>query len=66
MKEERTALVEHRLEQADESIDSAQILLDHKKYRPSVSRSYYAMFYAVQALLCSLDYWGQAKSLKTN
>ena len=51
MKEEQTALIEYRLEQADESIDSAQLLLDHKKYRPSVSRSYYAMFYAVQALL---------------
>jgi uncharacterized protein (UPF0332 family) len=51
VKEERTALIEYRLEQADEPIDSAQLLLDHKKYRPSVSRSYYAMFYAVQALL---------------
>jgi uncharacterized protein (UPF0332 family) len=51
VKEERQALIEYRLEQADESLDSAQLLLDHKKYRPSVSRSYYAMFYAVQALL---------------
>ena len=51
MKEERQALIEYRLEQADESLDSAQILLDHDKFRPSVSRSYYAMFYAVQALL---------------
>ena len=51
MKEERKALIDYRLEQADESLDSAQILLEHKKYRPSVSRSYYAMFYAVQALL---------------
>ena len=51
MKEKRTALIEYRLEQADESLESAQLLLDHKKYRPSVSRSYYAMFYAVQALL---------------
>lgn len=51
MKEERKALIDYRLEQADESLDSAQILFEHKKYRPSVSRSYYAMFYAVQALL---------------
>ena len=51
MKEERIALIEYRLEQADESLDSAQILMEHKKFRPSVSRSYYAMFYAVQALL---------------
>jgi len=51
VKEERKALIDYRIEQADESLDSAQILLEHKKYRPSVSRSYYAMFYAVQALL---------------
>jgi uncharacterized protein (UPF0332 family) len=51
VKAERKALIEYRLEQADESLDSAQLLLDHKKYRPSVSRAYYAMFYAVQALL---------------
>ena len=51
MKEERKALIEYRLEQAYESLDSAQILMEHKKFRPSVSRSYYAMFYAVQALL---------------
>ncbi|MBT8371725.1 MAG: HEPN domain-containing protein [Desulfobacterales bacterium] len=51
MKEEREALIAYRLEQADESIESAQILLEHEKYRPSVSRSYYSMFYCVQALL---------------
>lgn len=51
MKEERKALIDYRLEQADESLDSALILFEHKKYRPSVSRSYYAMFYSVQALL---------------
>jgi hypothetical protein len=51
VKEERRALIEYRLEQADESLESARILWEHKKYRPSVSRSYYAMFYAVQALL---------------
>ena len=51
MKEERKALIDYRLEQADESLDSVLILFEHKKYRPSVSRSYYAMFYAVQALL---------------
>jgi uncharacterized protein (UPF0332 family) len=51
VKEERKALIDYRLEQADESLDSAQILFEHEKYRPSVSRAYYAMFYAVQALL---------------
>jgi uncharacterized protein (UPF0332 family) len=51
MKEEMKALIVYRLEQAEESLDSAQLLLDHGKYRPSVNRSYYAMFYAILALL---------------
>jgi uncharacterized protein (UPF0332 family) len=51
MKEERKALVLYRLEQADESLESAQLLMDNGKYRPSVGRAYYAMFYAVLALL---------------
>jgi uncharacterized protein (UPF0332 family) len=44
-------LVTFRLEQADESLEAAQILLDKGLLRPSVNRSYYAMFYAVLALL---------------
>jgi uncharacterized protein (UPF0332 family) len=51
MKEDIKVLVAYRLEQADESLESAQILLDHDKYRPSINRAYYAMFYAVLALL---------------
>lgn len=47
------ALVSYRLEQAQESLDAAQVLLDQKLSRPSVNRSYYAMFYAVLALLAS-------------
>jgi uncharacterized protein (UPF0332 family) len=47
----KKALVEYRLEQAVESLESARLLLQHEKYRPSVNRSYYAMFYAVLALL---------------
>lgn len=51
MNEKAETLVRYRLEQADESLESAQLLLDNGKYRPSVSRSYYAMFYSVLALL---------------
>jgi uncharacterized protein (UPF0332 family) len=51
MKEEREALVQYRLEQAEESLESAKLLMDNGKYRPSVIRSYYAMFYGVLALL---------------
>lgn len=56
MKEEREALIQYRIEQAEESLESAQLLLDHEKYRPSVSRSYYAMFYAVMALFAKERY----------
>lgn len=45
------ALVAYRLEQADESLEAARILLDQGLTRPSVNRSYYAMFYAVLGLL---------------
>jgi uncharacterized protein (UPF0332 family) len=51
MNERGEALVRYRLEQADESLESAQLLSDNGKCRPSVSRSYYAMFYSVLALL---------------
>jgi uncharacterized protein (UPF0332 family) len=44
-------LVIYRIEQADESLEAARLLLDQKMLRPSVNRAYYAMFYAVLALL---------------
>jgi len=45
------ALVAYRIEQSDESLAASQVLLDKEMIRPSVNRSYYAMFYAVLALL---------------
>ena len=51
MTENILALVNYRLEQADESLEAARTLLDKKLIRPSVNRAYYAMFYAVLALL---------------
>jgi len=53
MTENIQALVAYRLEQADESIEAARTLLDKKLIRPSVNRAYYAMFYAVLALLAT-------------
>jgi len=51
MTENIQALVSYRLEQADESLEAAKTLLDKSLLRPSVNRAYYAMFYAVLALL---------------
>ena len=47
------ALVLYRLEQAQESLAASTVLLDQDLIRPSVNRSYYAMFYAVLALLAA-------------
>ena len=51
MTENTRILVNYRLEQAVESLGAAKVLLEKGLLRPSVNRSYYAMFYAVLALL---------------
>ena len=52
MKEENLILIRYRLEQADASIKEAQVLLEKgMSLRSVMNRSYYAMFYAVLALL---------------
>ncbi|HLC15330.1 MAG TPA: HEPN domain-containing protein [Thermodesulfovibrionia bacterium] len=53
MTDNTKALVKYRFEQADESLESAKVLFEKNLLRPSVNRSYYAMFYAVQALLAT-------------
>jgi len=45
------ALFAYRLGQARESLDAARALLKESILRSSINRSYYAMFYAVLALL---------------
>lgn len=51
MTENIQALITYRLEQADESLEAARTLLVKKLIRPTINRAYYAMFYAVLALL---------------
>ena len=47
------ALVHFRLEQADEALEAARLLLDAHMCRQAAGRAYYAMYYAVLALLAS-------------
>jgi uncharacterized protein (UPF0332 family) len=50
--DEILVLIRHRLYQAEESLKDAKVLLDADRSPPSIiNRSYYAMFYAVLALL---------------
>jgi len=51
MTENIKALMTYRLEQADECLEAASTLLEKGLIRPSINRAYYAMFYAVLALL---------------
>jgi uncharacterized protein (UPF0332 family) len=47
------ALVKYRLGQVDESLEASRLLFEKRLERQSVNRSYYAMFYAVLALLAT-------------
>lgn len=44
-------LCKYRFQQADDALDEARILLDAEHCRGALSRSYYAMFYALQVLV---------------
>lgn len=52
----REELVKYRIKDAKEKVLSAEILLNSKQYKDSVSRAYYAMFSAARALLATKGY----------
>jgi uncharacterized protein len=51
--EQLRALTRYRLEQAVETLREAGLLLDQSAWRGAQNRAYYAMFYAVLALLAT-------------
>ncbi len=51
--EQLEALLQYRMEQAHESLREAEILLGESALRGTVNRAYYAMFYAMLALLAT-------------
>ena len=53
MIEETRALVLYRQQEAREALEEAEILRARNKYRGAMNRVYYAMFYAVLAVLAS-------------
>lgn len=53
MTDNMKVLVTYRIEQAEESLEAANVLIEKGLLRPSVNRSYYAMFYAVHAILAT-------------
>ncbi len=49
--EDRQTIISYRLERAEESLRAARLLRDNNMLIPAMNRIYYAMFYAVQAVL---------------
>jgi len=47
---DRVALIQYRLNQADETIELTKFLLESKKLGIAVNRIYYGLFYALTAL----------------
>lgn len=50
-KDEKISLIQYRLERASESLNAAKLLFENNMYIPAMNRTYYSMFYAIQALL---------------
>jgi uncharacterized protein (UPF0332 family) len=48
-------LVKYRLQEAVETLQEAELLLNQSAFRGCINRSYYAMFYAVLGLLATRD-----------
>lgn len=47
---ERAELIKHRLDEAKESIEDVQLLIDNDRLRAAVNRIYYGSFYSLLAL----------------
>lgn len=41
----------YRMNNADETLDTAKLCMEHKRYKDAINRCYYAAFYAVKAAL---------------
>ncbi|NUM55271.1 MAG: HEPN domain-containing protein [Candidatus Hydrogenedentes bacterium] len=51
MTAEKKAIIEYRLERAHATLDEARVLVENKSWAGCLNRTYYACFYAVNALL---------------
>jgi uncharacterized protein (UPF0332 family) len=41
----------YRMQNAEDTLDTARLCLDNKRYKDSINRCYYAAFYAVKAVI---------------
>ena len=55
MIKDKKTLIKYRLERAEETLEEAKLLIEAQRYNGASNRIYYAMFYAVNALLLTKD-----------
>jgi uncharacterized protein (UPF0332 family) len=53
MNTDLAALLKYRMEQAQDTLQEAEILFEKCALRGTINRAYYAMFYALLALLAN-------------
>ena len=56
MNYDKNAIIQYRLERANETLQEAQLMADNDHWNATVDRLYYACFYSVHALLISHDH----------
>lgn len=54
--DDKLALIRYRLEQADDSIDIVEFLINSDKFTVAVNRIYYGLFYSVTALAINFGF----------
>lgn len=54
-REDRAALAYGRIDQANEALDAARLLLETEHYRGAINRAYYAIFYGILGLLVTRE-----------
>ena len=50
MNNERNEVSKYRFECAKEDLEASQIAFEHKKFKNSINRSYYAIFHSIRAM----------------
>lgn len=60
--EERTEYSKNRIETSRKTLDAAKLLADNAFWNSAINRLYYAVFYAVNALLVSYEIYPQSHS----
>lgn len=67
MKEELKDYIQYRIERAWDTLDDARILAKNKKWNSVINRLYYAVYYAIMALLLKNNLKaGTHNGVKTN